>query len=45
MTPRTFKIVALALVVLAIALGVVWKVAASRDVGPRIGVDVPMRGM
>ena len=46
MPNQTVKIVAIvAALIVVIAAGVMWRVRASRNAGPRPGVDVPMRGM
>ena len=45
MNDRTLKIVALVAVLAALAIGAAWKIAASRNPGPRPGVDIPLRGM
>jgi len=45
MTNRTLLIAAAAVLLVAIAAGVAWKVSASRNLGPRPGVDIPLRGM
>ncbi|MFN3649433.1 MAG: hypothetical protein ACK47B_07600 [Armatimonadota bacterium] len=46
MSNQTVKIAAIAAIVLvAIVFGVMWRISATRDVGPRPGIDVPLRGM
>lgn len=46
MSSRTVKIVAIvAALIVAIAVGMMFKVLAARNSGPRPGVDIPLRGM
>jgi hypothetical protein len=46
MTSQTVKIVAIAAaVIVAITIAVAWKISSSQNLGPRPGVDIPMRGM
>jgi hypothetical protein len=46
MTNPTVKIVALAaIVVVAVAIVVMWKVSSSRNAGPHPGINAPYYGM
>ena len=46
MPNQTVKIVAVvAVLIVVIAVGVMWKMSESRRLGPRPGIDIPMRGM
>ncbi len=46
MSYQTVKIVAIAAaVIVLIAAAVMWKIASSQSLGPRPGIDIPMRGM